>query len=130
MTNRELVEAFFDAQRRGDLDAVAAMLDDEMVMDWPQSGERFRGRANVLGAMQAQRVPPQFAGEPRIIGDGDIWVYMVPLRYGDDLRHYVAVVEVADGRVRHGIGHWAAPFEPDPVRAAFTDQISAQPTQR
>ena len=122
MGNRDLVERFFDAQRRGDLEAVAAMLDDAMVMEWPQSGERFRGRQNVLDAMRTQGSPPEFAGQPRIVGDGDVWVFMVPLRYGDQLQHYVAVVELADGRVRHGIGHWGSPFPADPARAPFLDE--------
>ena len=120
MENRKLVEQFFSAQRRGDLEAVAAMLDDEMVMEWPQSGEIFRGKPNVLGAMRAQRVAPEYAGEPQVIGDGDVWVFMVPLRYGDDRQHYVAVVELSAGRVRHGIGHWGAPFPADKARAEFT----------
>ena len=123
MTNRELVERFFEAQGRGDLEAVEAMLDDDMLMEWPQSGERFRGKENVLGAMRAQRARPELAGEPRIIGDGDLWVFMVPLRYGEQVQHYVAVVEVSGGRVRRGIGHWAAPFPADPARAAFVEAV-------
>ena len=121
MENQKLVEEFFAAQRRGDLEAVAAMLDDEMVMEWPQSGERFRGKSNVLGAMRAQRGAPEYAGEPQIIGDGDVWVFMVPLRYGDVRQHYVAVVELSAGRVRHGIGHWGAPFPADEARAEFAE---------
>ena len=91
-------------------------------MEWPQSGERFRGKQNVLGAMRAQVGAPKFAGQPRIIGDGDVWTFMVPLQYGSGLQHYVAVVELADGHVRHGIGHWGAPFEADESRAQFTDR--------
>ena len=42
--NRGLVERFFAASERGDRDEVSALVHDDMVMDWPQSGERFRGR--------------------------------------------------------------------------------------
>ncbi len=56
--NRELVERFFAASERGDVAAHEAMIDDQMVMEWPQSGERFRGRENVLGAMGAVEVKP------------------------------------------------------------------------
>ena len=49
--NREVGERFFAASERGDGDTVAALVDDDMVMEWPQSGERFIGRANVLAAM-------------------------------------------------------------------------------
>ena len=122
LANRALVEDFFAASERGDMDAVAAMIDDDMVMDWPQSGERFRGRANVLGAMAAVEVKPQFAGSPRLIGSGRVWVLMVPLRYGDDVLDYVAIVELENGRIRRATGYWGAPFPAQDARAPFLDR--------
>ena len=119
--NRELVERFFAATERGDAAALATMVDDEMTMEWPQSGERFRGLANVLGAMGVVEVKPQFAGTPRLIGSGHVWVLMVPLRYGDDVLQYVAVLELADGRIRRATGYWGAPFEAQDARAPFLD---------
>jgi ketosteroid isomerase-like protein len=124
MGNRELVEAFFDAQRRGDLAGVARLMDDTMVMEWPQSGERFRGKKHVLGAMTAQRTRPEFAAEPTILGDGNVWVCMVPLRYGDTVQHYIAVVEVSGERIVHGIGHWGTPFPADEARTPFAEPRS------
>jgi ketosteroid isomerase-like protein len=56
--NRDVVERFFAASERGDADVIATLVDDEMVMEWPQSGERFVGRANVLAAMAAVEVKP------------------------------------------------------------------------
>jgi SnoaL-like protein len=119
--NRALVERFFAATERGDAPAIAALADEDMVMAWPQSGERFRGVANVLGAMAAVEVKPQFAGAPRLVGSGDVWVLMVPLRYGEDVLEYVAVVELSGGRIRRATGYWGAPFPPQPARAPFLD---------
>ena len=119
--NRELVERFFGASERGDRDEIAALVHDDMVMDWPQSGERFRGRDDVLAAIAAVETKPQFAGEPRLVGAGSVWVLMVPLRYGEDLLHYVAVIEVEDGRIRRGTGYWGAPFPAQASRAPFLD---------
>jgi ketosteroid isomerase-like protein len=119
--NRELVERFFAASERGDAAALAGMVDAEMVMEWPQSGERFRGRENVLGAMGAVAVKPQFAGPPRLVGSGSVWVLMVPLRYGAEVLQYVAVLEVEGGRIRRGTGYWGAAFPPQEARAAFRD---------
>jgi hypothetical protein len=121
-TNRELVERFFAASERGDLAALKTMVDDEMVMDWPQSGERFRGRDNVLAAMAAVEVKPQFAGQPRLIGSGRIWVLMVPLRYGDDVLQYVAILELEGGRIKQATGYWGAPFPAQDARAPYGDR--------
>jgi ketosteroid isomerase-like protein len=120
--NREVVERFFAASEQGDRAALDALMDDDMVMAWPQSGERFRGRDNVLGAMAAVEVKPEFAGEPRLIGSGPIWVLMVPLRYGEEVLDYVAVLELEGGRIKRGTGYWGAPFPAQPARAPFLDR--------
>jgi ketosteroid isomerase-like protein len=125
-SNRELVEQFFAASGRGDLAAVAEMLHTDMVMTWPQSGEQFSGKANALAAMRSQQVRPDIAGEPRIVGSGDYWVAMMPLRYGDDLYHYVGILELDAGRVRRGTGYFAAPFPPQESRALYADPVIAQ----
>src|SRR5215510_12517903 len=92
--NRALVERFFAASEAGDRAVLAELIDDGMVMSWPQSGERFTGRGNVLAAMAAVEVKPQIGGSPRLVGSGPIWVLMVPLRYGEDVLEYVAVLEL------------------------------------
>lgn len=121
--NRALVQQFFAATERGDGDEIGAFLDDESVMAWPQSGERFRGRDNILAAMASVEVKPQFAGEPRLVGSGPVWALMVPLRYGEgeDVLQYVAVIELVDGRIRRATGYWGAPFPARDARAPFLD---------
>jgi SnoaL-like domain len=121
LVNREAVERFFAASERGDEDVVATLVDDGMVMEWPQSGERFVGRANVLAAMGAVEVKPEFAGPPRLVGSGNVWVLMVPLRYGEDILQYVAVLEMDDGRIKHATGYWGSPFPAQESRAPFVD---------
>jgi hypothetical protein len=80
------------------------------------------GSANVLAAMAAVEVKPEFAGQPRLIGSGEVWVLMVPLRYGEDVLEYVAVLELQDGRIRNATGYWGAPFPAQAARAPFTDR--------
>ena len=121
-SSRERVEQFFAASERGDFDALATMVDDEMVMAWPQSGEVFKGRDNVFGAMRAVEVKPEFAGPARITGSGDVWVLMAPLRYGTEILHYVAVLELEAGKVRRATGYWGAPFPAQGARASFTSR--------
>ena len=119
--NRNVVERFFAASERGDLAEVGSLVDHDMIMEWPQSGERFRGRDHVLGAMAAVEVKPQFAGSSRLVGSGPLWVLMVPLRYGEDVLQYVAILELERGRIRRATGYWGAPFPAQEGRAAFID---------
>jgi ketosteroid isomerase-like protein len=121
-SGREFIERFIDATERGDLEALASMATDDIVMEWPQSGERFVGRQNALGAMSAQEVKPQPAGEPRMVGAGNVWVLMMPLRYGDEVHHYVGVYELRDGKIARSTEYFGAPFPPQAFRAEFTDK--------
>lgn len=120
-SSRDVVERFFAASEQGDAATLEGLMHDDMVMAWPQSGERFRGRDNVLGAMAAVTLKPEFAGPPRLVGSGPVWVLMAPLRYGTDLQHYVAVLEVEGGRIRNATGYWGAPFAPQESRASFAE---------
>jgi len=120
-TNGEIVMRFMAGTASGDFDSISELAHDDIVMEWPQSGERFSGRANVFGAMRAQQPMPKMAAPPRLVGSGDVWVLMVPLLYGDDVQHYVAVLELEDGRIRRATGHWGAPFPAQDNRAEFAD---------
>ena len=125
LSNREVVEEFMAAGDRGDLAAMSALLHEDMVMEFPQSGERFTGRANAAGAMEAQQVKPEPAGEGRMVGEGDVWVVMMPLRYGEDLYQYVGVLELESGRIKRGTGYFAAAFPAQEYRARFADPSDA-----
>jgi hypothetical protein len=111
---------YLEATEQGDPDALAAVFADDIEMSWPQSGERFVGRANVMAANRVRAEMPQPAGEPRIVGSGPIWVLMLPIRYPDGgLFHFVAVFELAGSMIRRATGHWARPIPADPARAPF-----------
>ena len=94
-------------------------------MELTQSGERFTGRANAAGAMEVQEVKPEPAGEGRMVGEGDVWVVMMPLRYGEDLYQYVGVLELESGRIKRGTGYFAAAFPAQDYRARFADPSDA-----
>ena len=120
--NRRLVEEFLDATQRGDVASMERLAHDDVVMFWPQSGERFTGRDNAIGAMLAQEDRPKPTGESRLVGSGDVWVYTVPLTYSDGgTYHYVGVIELEQGKVKRGTGYFAAPFEPQEYRTQFAD---------
>jgi len=113
----------FEAMEQRDEAALAALVTDDFTMAWPQSGERFRGLENALGALSIQDDVPTPEGEPRIVGGGDTWVVMMPLRYPEaGTVHYVGVFELRDGLVRASTEYFGAPFPPKPERARFTDK--------
>lgn len=123
LDGREVLERFFAAEAAGDMEGMRRHVHADVVMEWPQSGERFTGIENAVGAITATEVKPEVAGEPRIVGAGGHWVMMLPLRYGDDDDyHYVGVYEIEDGRIRRSTEYFSAPFPAQEGRSRFADR--------
>jgi len=127
MTNsgRDVIEQFLAAAESRDVEAMAALAHDDLVMEWPQSGERFTGRERALAAVLATDERPSVAGPPEVLGAGDLWVIRMPLRYGEDIYHYVGILELDGGRIRRSTEFFGAPFPANPARAAFADPVVA-----
>ena len=92
------------------------------ILDYPQSGERFRGRSRI----QAQR-----GGHPaerhftirRILGGGDLWVSECVITYDGVPTYSLSVMEIADGLITHETQYFADPFPPSAGRAALGEPI-------
>ena len=60
---------------RGDLYA------EDVIWDFPQSGERIRGLANLIAQRRAERGHPSISKVLRIMGSGPVWVSEVIITY-------------------------------------------------
>ena len=116
-----LIAQLWEALERDDLAHAGDLVTDDFVMAWPQSGERFSGRDRAIAAIRAQDEKPEPAGEPRIIGSGDVWVALVPIRYGSVTHQYVGVFELSAGKIARATEVFGAPFPPKEARARFAD---------
>ena len=96
-------------QSAGDIDTEHAIYAADAILDYPQSGERFRGRSKI----QAQR-----GGHPaerhftvlRIPGGGDLWVSECVITYDGVPTYSVSIMEFADDLVTHETQYFADPF--------------------
>ena len=121
---RARIQQHWEASERGDLDAEHAIYAAEAILDYPQSGERFRGRSKI----QAQR-----GGHPaerhftirRILGRGEVWVSECVITYDGVPTYSVSVMEITDGLVTHETQYFADPFPAAPGRAALAEPIPA-----
>ncbi len=119
MSGGDVIRQFFGAMASGNMEAAKTLVHEDFVMEWPQSGERFRGRDNAFGAMSVQTDQPQIEGEPHFVGSGDVWVAQMRLRYASGLSYYVAVLEFRGGKLARGTGYFASPFPAQELRARF-----------
>ena len=110
------------ASEQEDSAAEHAIYAADAILDYPQSGERFRSRA----AIAAQR-----GGHPadrhftvlRISGNGDIWVSECVITYDGVPTYSVSVMAITDGLVTHETQYFADPFQASPGRAALAEAI-------
>jgi hypothetical protein len=126
---RARLEHHWEASERGDVEAEHAIYALDAILDYPQSGERFRGRSRI----QAQR-----GGHPaerhftirRIEGAGDLWVSECVITYDGAPTYSVSVMEFSDGLVAHETQYFADPFDASPGRAALAEAIPPREEMR
>src|SRR6201994_4549632 len=97
---RARIQQHWDASESGDVDTEHAIYAADAILDYPQSGERFRGRAKI----QAQRGghPAERRFTPlRIRGGGDLWVSECVITYDGVPTYSVSIMAFAGDLVTH-----------------------------
>ena len=92
------------------------------VLEYPQSGERLRGRDTIRASRAAQPNDKRFTVR-RILGSGDLWVTEFILSYDGRPTYSVSVMEFLDGKVARETQYFAEPFEPGPSRAHLVERM-------
>jgi hypothetical protein len=94
----------------------------DAVLDYPQSGERIRGRQNIEASRAAQPNLKRFTIR-RIIGTGDLWITEYVLTYDGRPAYTVSIMEFQGGKVARETQYFGDPFEPGPSRMQWVDPI-------
>ena len=116
---RRLVEAL----NARDLDAFDAIYHDDVVIEWPQSGEVIRGKQNIRELRLARPTPPPTATLRRIVGSGDLWAAEMIFDYDGDRFYTVLIHEYRDGLVVRETCYYGAPFEAPDWRAQWVERV-------
>jgi hypothetical protein len=112
------MEAFAKAQYE--------MAAEDMVNEFPQSGERFRGRDNIAAMNQSYSgrsgTTPKVTLR-RILKPGDAWVIESTIDYGDGTPvSAISIIENGpDGKVVKQTDYFANPFEAPAWRAQYSE---------
>jgi ketosteroid isomerase-like protein len=129
--NREAIEAFRQALEAQDMSALGQFVNeyaaDDFVEEWPQSGERIRGKDAMA------RMNEQYEGATgtspkmtlrRILSEGDLGVVEGTIDYGDGTPvSYVGIAEFRDGKVGRLTEYFANPFEAPEWRRPFVERM-------
>ena len=118
---REALNRHWAASDVNDFDSEHDIYRDDAVLEYPQSGERIRGRHNIQASRTAQPNSKRFTVR-RVIGTGDLWVTEFILTYDGQPSYTVSIMEFRDGKVAHETQYFADRFEPSPSRSHLVER--------
>jgi hypothetical protein len=99
---------------RSDLAVEHEIYHEDAVLDYPQSGERIRGRRNIQESRLVQL--------RRMIGAGDLWVTEFVLVYDGRPTYAVSIMELREGLVAKETQYFSNPFDPGLSRAHLVER--------
>jgi ketosteroid isomerase-like protein len=129
--NRTIVEQFLKAMAANDVEAQERLLSDDIVEEYPQSGERIRGKDNRRAIIEnypggtprdtSPTTPTPWT--PEIIGGGDRFAVAGQITYPNgETWHAVSLIEVGDGKIKKITDYFGAPFEAPAWRAPYVEK--------
>jgi hypothetical protein len=125
LARRTAIERYFDRER--DPASSHDMYHDDVVLEFPQSSERFEGVSNLRPWRDHYPQEVEFRVR-RITGSGDVWVVEVSASYdGGPWKLGVGILEFDGPKVRRERIYTMEPWEPPDWRAPWRAARPADP---
>src|SRR5881396_2170138 len=118
---RTALDLHWAASDANDFEAEHQIYRDDAVLEYPQSGERIRGRRNIQASREAQPNRKSFAVR-QILGAADLWVTEYVLTYDGRPSYTLSIMEFLDGKVARETQYFGDPFEPGASRAQWAER--------
>jgi len=123
--NREVVRRLWDLFEARDWDGAAELLHEDLVVDWPFSNERFRGRDNFVQANVHHPAPDWHIEVRRVVAEGDQVASEVIVPFDGGVAQAASFFELRDGRIARIVEYWIdrGQQEPLPYRARWVEPL-------
>jgi SnoaL-like protein len=105
-----------------DLDKAHEIYHDDVIVEFPQSGERISSERN-LYELRAHYPAKVTFKIHRVLGEGNLWVTELVITYDERPVNVVTIMEFKDGKVAHETHYYADPFEPPEWRSQWVERI-------
>ena len=119
---RVALDLHWAASDANDFEAEHQIYREDAVLEYPQSGERIRGRRNIQASRFAQPNNKRFTVR-RIVGASDLWVTEFVLTYDGQPSYTVSIMEFDDGKVVRETQYFSDAFEPGASRAECVERM-------
>jgi hypothetical protein len=107
---RAALDRHWKASDDGDFDTEHSIYHDDALLEYPQSGERIRGRGNIQLTRSLQPNKKRFMVQ-RISGSGSLWVTQYILSYDGRPSYTVSIMEFEGDKVARETQYFADPFD-------------------
>jgi ketosteroid isomerase-like protein len=121
---RAALDQHWAASDASDFETEHLIYHEDAVLDYPQSGERTRGRRNIQAQRSSQPNKKRFTIR-RIIGTGDLWVTEYVLTYDGKPSYTVSIMEFRGEKVARETQYFADPFEAPASRANLVERMDS-----
>src|SRR5439155_15566808 len=119
---RAALDRHWAASDANDFEAEHQIYREDAVLEYPQSGERIRGRRNIQITRAKQPSKKRFAVR-RVSGSGDLWVTEYILTYDGKPSYTVSIMEFSGEKVARETQYFADPFEASAWRAQWVERM-------
>jgi ketosteroid isomerase-like protein len=117
---RAALDQHWAASDANDFETEHRIYHEDAVLEYPQSGERFRGRCNIQNQRANQPNKKRFTIQ-RIIGGGDLWVTEFTLTYDGKPFYTLSIMEFTGDKVARETQYFADPFVAPASRAQWAE---------
>jgi ketosteroid isomerase-like protein len=119
---RAALDRHWAASDADDFETEHLIYHEDAVLEYPQSGERTRGRSNIQNQRASQPNKKRFTIR-RIIGSGDLWVTELILTYDAKPSSTVSIMEFTGDKVARETQYFADPFPAPTFRAQWVERM-------
>ena len=125
MDNQEIrasLDKYWEATVALDLDMLHYIYHDDVIVEFPQSGERIIGKRNIY-ELRAHYPAKLGFKVLRVRGEGSLWISEIIITYDGHPVNVVTIMEFRYGKVAHETHYYADPFEPPEWRSRWVERI-------
>ncbi len=121
---RAALDQHWAASDASDFATEHSIYHEDAVLEYPQSGERIRGRSTIQTTRTQQPNKKRFSIR-RIQGTGDLWITEYILSYDGKPSYTVSIMEFRGDKVARETQYFADPFEASASRAQWVERMDA-----
>jgi hypothetical protein len=120
-TIRMAIDRHWAASAAGDQVIEHEIYHDDVVCEYPQSGEVIHGRRNVQALRSHHPHHPSGFEVRRISGNGNLWITEYVIVYDGARTLTISIMQFRDDKVAHETQYFCEPFSPPEWRAQWVE---------